>query len=135
MLACEKVFRTLSANLALEHYPALDPEIEGPEALRLLLRQLDGETIAPLADPDAVELLGWLELPLDDAPALVVCGMNDQTIPDSLSADLFLPDHIRRQLGIEDNDRRYARDLYALSVLAASASWINAQTDCGPIEP
>lgn len=119
-LACEKVFGALSANLTLERYPTLDPEIEAPEALRLLLRQLDGETIAPLADPDAVELLGWLELPVDDAPALVVCGMNDQTIPDSLSADLFLPDHIRRQLGIEDNDRRYARDLYALSVLAAS---------------
>ncbi len=119
-LVCEKVFRVLSANLALQRYPALEPELDAAEALRLVLRQLEGEMIAPPPDPDAIELLGWLELPLDDAPALVVCGMNDQTIPDSLNADLFLPDHMRRQLGIEDNDRRYARDLYALSVLAAS---------------
>ena len=119
-IVCDKVFRVLSANLALERYDQLDPELEAADALRLVLRQLDGETIAPPPDPDAVELLGWLELPLDDAPALIVCGMNDQTIPDSLNADLFLPDHMRRQLGIEDNDRRYARDLYALSVLTAS---------------
>ena len=119
-MVCEKFFQLLSANLCLERYGKLDPEVEGAEALRLVLRQLDGETIAPPPNPDAVELLGWLELPLDDAPALIACGMNDQTIPDSLNADLFLPDHMRRQLGIEDNDRRYARDLYALSVLAAS---------------
>lgn len=119
-MVCEKIFDVLAANSALQRYESLDPELDAPEALRLVLRQLDGETIAPPANPDAVELLGWLELPLDDAPALIVCGMNDQTIPDSLNADLFLPDHIRRQLGIEDNDRRYARDLYALSLLAAS---------------
>lgn len=119
-MVCEKVFRVLSANLALKRYSELEPELDAAEALRLILRQLDGETIAPPSDPDAVELLGWLELPLDDAQALIVCGMNDQTIPDSLNADLFLPDHMRRQLGIEDNDRRYARDLYALSVLTAS---------------
>ena len=119
-VVCEKIFNILAANLTLERYGDLEPELRAAEALRLVLRQLDGETIAPLPDPDAVEMLGWLELPLDDAPALIVCGMNDQTIPDSLNADLFLPDHMRRQLGIEDNDRRYARDLYALSVLAAS---------------
>jgi RecB family exonuclease/inactivated superfamily I helicase len=121
-MTCDKVFGVLSANLALERCDTLEPELDAAEALRLILRQLDGETISPPPDPDAIELLGWLELPLDDAPALVVCGMNDQTIPDSLNADLFLPDHMRRQLGIEDNDRRYARDLYALAVLAASRS-------------
>jgi ATP-dependent helicase/nuclease subunit B len=139
-IVCDKIFRVLSANLALERYTELEPELDAAEALRLILRQLDGETIAPQPDPAAVELLGWLELPLDDAPALIVCGMNDQTIPDSLNADLFLPDHMRRQLGIEDNDRRYARDLYALSVLVASRSdlkLIAAKTspDGNPLTP
>ena len=35
-------------------------------------------------------------------------------------ADLFLPDRLRGALGLEDNDRRYARDNYALNLLAAS---------------
>lgn len=139
-IVCDKVFRVLSANLVLERYEQLEPELDAAEALRLILRQLDGETIAPQPNPNAVELLGWLELPLDDAPALIVCGMNDQTIPDSLNADLFLPDHMRRQLGIEDNDRRYARDLYALSVLVASRAdlrLIAARTspDGNPLTP
>ena len=65
-------------------------------------------------------MLGWLELPLDDAPALVVTGLNEGNVPASLNSDLFLPNQLRRALDIEDNDRRYARDAYAMSVLAAS---------------
>jgi hypothetical protein len=41
-------------------------------------------------------------------------------VPASLGADLFLPNQLRRALGIEDNDRRWARDAYALTMLAAS---------------
>jgi RecB family exonuclease len=37
-----------------------------------------------------------------------------------LNSDVFLPNQLRRDLGIVDNDRRYARDAYALSVLAES---------------
>ena len=62
---------------------------------------------------------GW-NCPLDDAPALVVTGFNEGNVPASLNSDLFLPNQLRRGLDIEDNDRRYARDAYALSVLAAS---------------
>ena len=76
--------------------------------------------VPPPPDRGAIELLGWLELPLDDAPALIVTGFNEGRVPSSLNADLFLPNQLRRALGIEDNDRRYARDAYALSLLAAS---------------
>jgi RecB family exonuclease len=109
---------------ALEEYrqiPAeLMPSLESTDALRLVLRQVGGETIPPPPDHGAMEMLGWLELPLDDAPALVVTGFNEGSVPASLNSDLFLPNQLRRALGIEDNDRRYARDAYALSVLAAS---------------
>ena len=98
----------------------LMPEVSAGEALRLVLQQAAGERIAPLPDPKAIELLGWLELPLDDAPALVVVGVNEGIVPSSLNADLFLPNQLRRVLGIEDNARRYARDAYAMSVLCGS---------------
>ena len=35
-------------------------------------------------------------------------------------ADLFLPDRLRGALGLEDSERRYAQDNYALNLLAAS---------------
>jgi RecB family exonuclease len=41
-------------------------------------------------------------------------------VPSSVDADLFLPNQVRQQLGVLDNDRRYARDAYALSTMLAS---------------
>lgn len=116
--ACEKIQGLLREHLEI---PAnLMPTVTGAEALRLVLRRLEGESIAPPSKRGAVELLGWLELPLDDAPVLIVTGFNEGKIPASLNADLFLPNQMRRALGIEDNDRRYARDAYALTVLVKS---------------
>lgn len=100
--------------------PPLLPRVTGAEALRIALEAVAGDTVAPPADDEAVELLGWLELPLDDAPALVVTTFNDGLVPKSVNSDLFLPDRLRRELGLDDNARRYARDAYALSVLLAS---------------
>ena len=120
LAACEKIGKVLGGHAAIPE--PLRPDLAGADALRLVLRQLDGETVAPLPDRDAVELLGWLELPLDDAPALIVTGFQEGIVPASLNADMFLPNQLRRALGIVDNDRRYARDAYALAVLVASRS-------------
>lgn len=66
---------------------------------------------------DAVELSGWLDLPLDDASVVVVTGMNDEHVPASENGHLFLPNKLCTTLGIVDNDRRYARDAYAMTVI------------------
>ncbi len=109
---------------ALKNFADLDPQLSPPvtaaQALRLLLAELSGESIPPPADAAAIELLGWLELPWDDAPALVVSGFNEGFVPQSRSGDPFLPDALRGQLQLEDNRRRYARDCYALCLLAHS---------------
>ncbi len=91
-----------------------------PEALRTILSQVEAGRLSAAPERGAVEMLGWLDLPLDDAPALIVTGFNEGAVPDAVNADLFLPNQLCRALGIMDNDRRYARDAYALSVLAAS---------------
>ncbi len=98
----------------------LVPKVGGVQALRLLLREVQSEAVPPPAVQQAVELLGWLELPLDDAPVLIVTGMNEGIVPSAIRGDLFLPNQLRTALGLDDNRRRYARDAYALSVLAAS---------------
>jgi ATP-dependent helicase/nuclease subunit B len=98
----------------------LDGEVEGWEALALLVAEFQGEAIPPDPQEHAVELLGWLELPLDDAPGVVVTGVNDRHIPESCGADPFLPGALRSHLGIPDDDARYARDAYLLSSLTQS---------------
>lgn len=66
----------------------------------------------------AVELQGWLELLWEDAPHLVVAGLNDGTVPDAVVGDPFLPESLRERLGLKTNAARFARDAYLLQALA-----------------
>ncbi len=68
----------------------------------------------------AVELLGWLELLWEDAPHLVVAGVNDGRVPEAVVGDAFLPEALRMRLGLKSNAARFARDAYLLAALAAS---------------
>jgi ATP-dependent helicase/nuclease subunit B len=100
---------------------ALDPDpVAAQHALRALLARLRDTAVPPEADEGAVELLGWLELHLDDAEVLVVTGVNEPFLPESVTGDPFLPHELRRRLGLVDNRRRRARDLYLLSAILAS---------------
>lgn len=67
----------------------------------------------------AVELQGWLELLWDDAPHLIVAGLNDGRVPDAVVGDAFLPETLRGRLGLKTNAARFARDAYLLQALAA----------------
>lgn len=90
------------------------------EWFRWLLRQAGAIQISEPPIADAIEMLGWLELVLDDAPALVLTGMSLNVVPDSSQGDTFLPNQLRTALGLIDNDRRWARDAYALMVATQS---------------
>lgn len=91
-------------------------------SIRFALEAAGNDPSPPTADPSAVEMLGWLELPLDDAPVMIVAGFNEGSVPSSLNQDMFLPNGLREALGLEDNKRRYARDAYATCVLRHSRS-------------
>jgi len=116
--SCTAIMDVVREHQSLD--PGFSRVVPGHGALRLLLRQLEGAAIPAPAGDDAIELLGWLELTLDDAPSLIVTGMNEGRVPASPAADPWLPEPLRRQLGLLDHDRRYARDAYALSVILAS---------------
>ena len=100
--------------------PTLVPKVGLRDAFDLALAPLAAEPIPPPVQANVVEILGWLELALDDAPALVVTSFNEGFVPKSMVADAFLPNRLRRELGLLDNDRRYARDAYTTCVLAHS---------------
>jgi hypothetical protein len=111
--------RTVAASLA-GIPPTLDEECSGSDAIRTLLLELRQEALPPEPDRDAVELLDWLELPLDDAPIVILTGFNEGFLPESLSGHAFLPDALRARLGLPDNRSRLARDAYRLTTVLHS---------------
>ncbi|EAQ80058.1 PD-(D/E)XK nuclease family protein [Blastopirellula marina] len=98
----------------------LQPLLSASEAIDILLRLLRADLIPEEPRSGVIELLGWLELPLGDAPALILTSFNDGLTPSSANGDLFLPNSLRERLGIEDNSRRLARDAYAFELLMNS---------------
>ncbi len=121
--AALRTFDELNSVLAAHEKTIPDqlmPVVDAADALRLTLAQLEKAAIPAPVAPSAIELVGWLELPLDDAPALVVCTFNEGYVPSATGSDMFLPDRLRERLGIQDNRRRYARDAYSLCVMLAT---------------
>jgi hypothetical protein len=114
VLACEQLHHGL-AGLADVPDP-IAPRMTAAASIQLALQTLETASIASAINAEAVELLGWLELPLDDAPALVVTSFHEGIVPKSVNADLF---SARSRLGLDDNARRYG--MLQSGVLLASA--------------
>ncbi|HFE46820.1 MAG TPA: PD-(D/E)XK nuclease family protein [Nannocystis exedens] len=118
--ACLEIARALGSFTSAAEQ--LQPEVDGTTAVRLVLAQAAGMRIADDPRSGQVEMLGWLELHHDPAPALVIAGFNDGSIPQAMLADAFLPDGLRSALGLLSNTRRYARDAYLLEAIRHSRS-------------
>jgi hypothetical protein len=136
--ACREVQQVLGPLAAMP--PALMPRTTAAETLQLVGSMLGHVQVPAMATETPIELVGWLELPLDDAPVLVVTSFNQPFVPSSIHTDPFLPGTLRTALGLEDDRRRYARDAYAVSTLLVpwrDTTWIvarrNAQGD--PLAP
>lgn len=100
--------------------PGLGAPVGPARALRTLASWLAAGAVPPPPDDTAVELLGWLELAFDDGDPLIVTGFNDGQVPESVGAHPFLPDGLRRRLGLPHDDDRLARDAFLLTGLLAS---------------
>jgi hypothetical protein len=111
LLKClEEVQQSLSDLSELP--PSLQPTLRLVDAINLALQPLENVAVAPPQDFSAIEMLGWLELPLDDAPALIVTTVNEGFVPKSPRVDAFLPDNLRRELGL-NHDGRDGSEYYA----------------------
>ena len=105
-----------------------DSPHKGVEALEIVLsaasevyiQAAEPENVEPENVEPTVEMLGWLELAFDDAPALVVTGFNETFIPKSVVADRYLPNSLRTELGLPDDQDRLGRDLFTLEWLINS---------------
>ncbi len=90
------------------------------DRFEMLLTTMSTQQIYPEREPEEVDLQGWLELLWEDAPRLVVTGMNDHSVPEAIVGHAFLPDTARRVLGVQNNDDRFARDAYFLTSMLES---------------
>ena len=100
-----------SAAPAFSQVPAIDDHFE------LLLSALSDRRVYPDRGAHDIDLQGWLELLWEDAPHLIVTGMNDHAVPEAIIGHAFLPDSARHTLGIQNNDDRFARDAYLFTTL------------------
>jgi RecB family exonuclease len=117
-----------------------DRDVSAVEALQLVLAGLSEVRLTAAVEDPSVDLLGWLELPLDDAPLLVVTGFNEGRVPQIVHGHAFLPDGLRRRLGLADNQHRLARDAYALTAILRSGRDVHLVTgrrnaDGDPLRP
>ncbi|MCE9595779.1 MAG: PD-(D/E)XK nuclease family protein [Planctomycetes bacterium] len=102
------------------------------EALELLLERIQAIALPPpprAGEHPASELFGWLELPLDPAPHVVVTGFDEGFVPSPAAESAWLPERLRADLGLGHAARRLARDVWAASVLCRSRSttWISSR--------
>ena len=92
----------------------LCPPALGLDALALVLGQAAAVRLpsepASGSHGTGLEMMGWLELALDDAPILLLTGLQEGCVPASTGDDSILPDSLRRRLGLADDRRRQARD-------------------------
>jgi RecB family exonuclease len=117
----ECVTQLQNLNEQLQRIPAAAlPACSASQSLQLFLKQIGQEIIPPEANDAAIEMLGWLELPLDDSPVLILTGFNEGKVPESINSDAFMPNSLRTRLELTDNRRRYARDAYALTSILHS---------------
>ncbi len=96
------------------------PRMSAAEAISFVLQEISSVHIppdAPEVSVPSIELLGWLELALDEAPVLIVTGMNNETVPTLLNYPDWLPETLRADLGLDRRDRRFARDAYIFEFL------------------
>ncbi len=91
----------------------------GSEGLaRLLLANWSTELVPPVPVADAIDIVGWLEVPLDDAAALAITSAVEGCLPSGQSRDPLLPETLRKPLALEDASRIAARDAWILSLAA-----------------
>ena len=121
----DKEFEAAATEIdkALRELRDVAPLIKTPDKKQLfavLLQRLDERSFHADRDDSVIDIEGWLELPWNDAPLLIVTGMNEGKVPDGRLSDLFLPDSLRTRLGLRNDSARLARDAYLLTAMIES---------------
>lgn len=119
----DKIFCSAASNvdtLLKELHCPIAEKMNKTELLEVFIKLLSKKTVYPEQNEDSIDLHGWLEMPWENAPNIIIAGMNEGWLPESVVGDVFLPDSMLSQLGLNDNRKRFARDTYILHSLLRS---------------
>ena len=95
--------------------------LAGSRGLEHLLMALWGTGVLPAPrQDDCIDLVGWLEVALDDSPLLALTSVLEGIVPSRLSLDPLLPESLRTALHLLDSRRTTARDAWILSLAVSS---------------
>lgn len=114
------VSNSLNSMREIADFESLQLPMSGLNALTYLSASLEGVAIPDESSDTEIELVGWLNAPMEDTSALIVSGFNEGVLPESISVDAFLPNRMRTKLGLLDSAGRYARDAYWLTASSHS---------------
>lgn len=113
-------FASLSEG-GLGGYAIAESERVSPaEALALALAAAPRTASGDPPNQNAIELVGWLDLPLDDAPVLIATALNEESISSQDPILPLLPPQLQESLGIGHLQHRQARNNYALALAVQS---------------
>ncbi|MDO4569681.1 MAG: PD-(D/E)XK nuclease family protein [Planctomycetia bacterium] len=117
--SCIDINRAFVEYLSLPQSLTHDLRLSLPDAFRLALSRMREKTVsfAPLGD--SINFVRWLDLVFDTAPSIILVGLNEGIVPESINEHIFLPNELRRLLKVKTNENRFQRDLYYLSLLLA----------------
>ena len=87
------------------------------EVVRLALSSAGGRSFRGDMDRTAVNLPGWMEIPWEPVPHLVIFGLTDELVPGTRHAHPFLPAGLREQLGLGKPAEQFANAAYALELV------------------
>lgn len=107
---------------------AFSRDATADEALQLFESHLLSSRCYPPRPEQSIDLNGWLELLWDDRHCLCFMHLNEGLVPQTVSHDPFLPDSLRKRLGLPCNDQRFGRDAYQFRFLIESR-WAEGRCD------
>ncbi len=96
------------------------PGTDRTQAIAATLTAISRSTHEPRGEAPSVELLGWLELFLDESSNLELLNPTADLIPGPPPRNPFLPEGLRRQLGMATQETRANRDRYRWWIITNS---------------
>ncbi len=110
------------------------------DVFALLLRRSMDNTGYQLEDDDRdCHTDGWLELVWTPRSRIILAGMHEGAVPETVTGHDFLPESLRRHLGLGSNEQRLARDTFLLSEMLRArnpgdvAAYVSGADDAGDI--